>query len=353
VVVVLTAFEDSPFGAASSAWSPSPDSDAWLHLRVAREGYAAGSAPAGAVFPAVGMLIRVTGWLLPVTPLTAGIGISIAAFAGALFYLHGLARPQLERHEVLTSIALLAAFPWAVSHSLVGPDGLYLLAAAGSFYHLSRGERIAAAAWGAVLGATRPAGFFMAVPLGLAAWRPGLLTTWSPRMQEPGAPGSRDNLKALITAAAPLAGLAAALLWAGGWTRLFGATPSGRLFAQGGILDAAGPLAHLATRGLLPTSAATPLAALDAMSAAFAVVLIWPVTRRFGVSYGLFIATSLAASLLFAGEASAGRQAAVLFPLFLWMGAVVPLAHRFAWLSLFAMLQALVAVLYFTTGGHL
>jgi hypothetical protein len=39
---------------------------------------------------------------------------------------------------------------------------------------------------------------------------------------------------------------------------------------------------------------------------------------------------------------------AVLFPVFLWLGAAIPAQHRSAWLTAFAMLQAIFAVAFFT-----
>jgi len=38
----------------------------------------------------------------------------------------------------------------------------------------------------------------------------------------------------------------------------------------------------------------------------------------------------------------------VLFPVFLWLGAVLPERHRNAWITVFAVLQGFVAVMFFT-----
>ena len=50
----------------------------------------------------------------------------------------------------------------------------------------------------------------------------------------------------------------------------------------------------------------------------------------------------------FGGVLSMGRLSAVLFPMFLWLGAAIPPRHRSAWLFVFGLGQALVAVLFFT-----
>jgi hypothetical protein len=45
---------------------------------------------------------------------------------------------------------------------------------------------------------------------------------------------------------------------------------------------------------------------------------------------------------------SMGRVTSILFPVFLWLGAAIPAHHRTAWMVLFASLQALVAMMFFT-----
>lgn len=52
--------------------------------------------------------------------------------------------------------------------------------------------------------------------------------------------------------------------------------------------------------------------------------------------------------LLAGGTLSLGRITSVLFPTFLWLGAVIPASHRSAWLIVFAMLQGLFAAAFFT-----
>jgi hypothetical protein len=347
VVVVLTAADDHPFASGLDAWRPPVDSETWLHLSVAQDGYAALPASRG-VFPAVGWLVRLQVWLLGVDPITAGVSLSIVSFVAGMFYLRALARTHLRAEDTLAPVAMLAAFPWSFTHSLVGADGLFLLAAVAGFYHARVGQFSAAAPWALLAGLTRPAGFLVSLPLALAAWKPG--TAFAASEGRTGAEtlaARKPGATAVLAAVAPVAGLAAALVYAGDWGSLFGRMPAGRLVGAGGLFDSLETMIH---SGPLSMAASMPFAALDAASALFAALLCGAVTRRLGPAYGLFVVLCLAASLAFGAEPTVGRQGALLFPLFLWMGARVPEHHRYGWLSVFAMLQALLAVLFFAAG---
>ena len=75
---------------------------------------------------------------------------------------------------------------------------------------------------------------------------------------------------------------------------------------------------------------------------------VWPVYRRFGVPYVALILLNVLLPLTMGGLLSMGRVTSVIFPTFLWLGAVVPARHRTGWLVGFAMLQALCAIAFFT-----
>jgi hypothetical protein len=75
---------------------------------------------------------------------------------------------------------------------------------------------------------------------------------------------------------------------------------------------------------------------------------VWPVYRRFGLAYAVFIILNLLPPMSAGGMLSMGRVTAVLFPVFLWLGAAVPARHRTAWVTCFALLQGFVAVMFFT-----
>jgi hypothetical protein len=79
-----------------------------------------------------------------------------------------------------------------------------------------------------------------------------------------------------------------------------------------------------------------------------ALAAVWPVYRRFGLAFAIFIPITILPPMSAGGLLSMGRVTSILFPVFLWMGAVVPPRHRTAWIAAFAMLQGFVAVMFFT-----
>ncbi|MFB3854013.1 MAG: hypothetical protein ACE148_09345 [Vicinamibacterales bacterium] len=100
--------------------------------------------------------------------------------------------------------------------------------------------------------------------------------------------------------------------------------------------------------GLLGYAAASPVDAIQAVVVLFALGSVWPVARRFGLAYGLFMLVNLAPPLLTGGMTSAGRYTSTLFPMFLWLGAVVPPGVRTPWVAACATVQGLVAAAFFT-----
>src|SRR5690606_3136277 len=80
----------------------------------------------------------------------------------------------------------------------------------------------------------------------------------------------------------------------------------------------------------------------------FVMVSIIPVYRRFGLPLAMLLVVNLIPPLLSGGLLSMGRTTSVLFPTFLWLGAVVPAPHRTAWVFGFGALQGLCAMMFFT-----
>ena len=87
---------------------------------------------------------------------------------------------------------------------------------------------------------------------------------------------------------------------------------------------------------------------LNAAGALFAVATIWPVTRRLGLAYGVFMLINIVPALATGGLLSAGRFSAVLFPAFIWMATAVPANQRGGWIATFAAMQAFNAALFYT-----
>ena len=87
---------------------------------------------------------------------------------------------------------------------------------------------------------------------------------------------------------------------------------------------------------------------LNAIGALFAIATIWPVTRRLGAAYGLFMAINILPALANGGLLSAGRFSSVLFPAFIWLATAVPPHQRGGWIATFAALQGFSAALFYT-----
>jgi len=77
-------------------------------------------------------------------------------------------------------------------------------------------------------------------------------------------------------------------------------------------------------------------------------VAAWPVARKLGVAYAVFILINMLPPLAAGGLVSAGRVSSVLFPAFIWFASAVPRHHRAAWLVTFASMQAFIAALFYT-----
>ena len=98
-----------------------------------------------------------------------------------------------------------------------------------------------------------------------------------------------------------------------------------------------------------PTYASTQTIDLFyALAVMLALAAVFPVYRRFGVPFAVFILITILPPMSAGGLLSMGRVTSVLFPVFLWLGAAVPARHRAAWTCVFALLQGFAAVMFFT-----
>jgi hypothetical protein len=75
---------------------------------------------------------------------------------------------------------------------------------------------------------------------------------------------------------------------------------------------------------------------------------VYPVFRRLGAPWGVFVLVNLVPPLLAGGLLSMGRLSATLFPLFLALAAVISVRTIPAWAALFGIAQGLCAILFFT-----
>ena len=335
--------------------------DAGWYLGIAVNGYHWDPAVSGqqniAFMPALPMLMRVGGRLLGGQSLWAGQFLVLLASLWGFVYVYRLARASLgDAERATTAVALLAAYPFAVFYSAVYTESIFLLCSAGAFYHLTRREYGRTAAFALLCGFARPNGFLLAIPLALVAIWPALVDAWADRSAGLGGRirgALRESSSTVVAASAAVVGVLvfSAFIYAMtgrpfAWLEAHAAW--GRTF---GTWVSRGPFQELQYGGLYGYTRSQPIDAVNFLAAIGFVAAIWPVTRRFGVAYGAFVAVNLLPPLAAGGLLSIGRVTAPMFPVFIWLACVIPARQRAAWLILFAMLQGWGAALFFTWRG--
>jgi hypothetical protein len=365
---------------AANVWRASADElsnlparwDAGWYLSIASEGYQWNAANHGqqnlVFFPAFPMLTRGVAYLIwwrdptPAVFLWAGVLVSVLAFVAALIYLYYLARDRIGEDNTTLAITLLAAYPFAVFYSAAYTEAFFLLAAVATFYHFLHGQLWRAAGWGLLTGLTRPNGWMVSASLILIAL-PSLggsaaaLARILPRADRPRTPVAlprRRPLALLVASSAPVVGLLIYCgynFWLTGYLFTFARlmTYWNRNFH--GLSLLAGTLDAITSAGIVSHIAAHPIDILNELSLLFGLVTIWPVTRRLGLAYGLFVLLNLALPATSGGLESIGRYTSVLFPSFMWLAMASPKAARPAIVAVFALGQGLAAVLFFTWRG--
>jgi hypothetical protein len=128
------------------------------------------------------------------------------------------------------------------------------------------------------------------------------------------------------------------------WARSHGAW--GRSFQ--GLAPYSAAWEQLSQHSFIEVISNNPSNAINALGLVFACALIWPTFRRLGLAWGVFVVLTLLGPLLAGGVLSLGRLTSTLFPLFLALALVLPRRAIPACAAAFAVLQGLVAVLFFT-----
>lgn len=306
-----------------------------------------------AFFPALPMLMRPVGSFLganaPTLPrerrllrmLWGGVIVSLAAFLWALYYLARLGDLLAGPRAAAWAPLLVASYPFAVFFSVPYTEALFLLGAVGAFYHFHRGQWMRAALWGLLVGLSRPNGCLLSVALAVLA----LQQVWPLR----GA-WMTPLLGRLLVAAMP--GVAMLLftaylyrltgIWFA-WSRMHGAW--GRTWGTGPIAQG---WEWLTTEGIVKVAMGVPYDVLNTIPVLFILALVWPVFRLLGPAYAVFILLNVVPPVFAGGALSMGRITSTLFPAFIVLPLIVPIRAVPAWVSGFALLQGLVAVLFFT-----
>ena len=282
-----------------------------------------------------------------------------ARSSGALVYLYRFARDMLgDDDRAAYSVWLIATFPFALFYGAIYTESLYLLGAVGAFYHFRRREFWRAGAWGLLVGLTRPNGCFLSVPLAilaLAAWLPAWLAGGSAAAKRSAvAPAARLSGLAPALAAAAMPGVGMLLYSAFIW-RLTGNPLQwaaghlawGREY-QGLSVLVTERYEYLAQGGLYAYTSQVPADLLNGLGALFVLVAAWPVARRLGLAYAVFILINILPPLAAGGFLSAGRFSSVLFPGVRLVRGRRARATRPAWLASFMAVQAFNATLFYT-----
>jgi hypothetical protein len=240
-------------------------------------------------------------------------------------------------------ILLISTFPYALYFSVVYTESLFLLLSVGAFYAMRRGRLGWVAVCGFLAGLTRPNGFWLALPLACLAW-------WPPSGASADLPTRRPIRLpiALLAACVPVLGVAIfsgylqwrfgdALAWMHGqaaWGMPLLLRPAApdpiRLPGEAAIK----PIEVIVWTGNIAAFVAATLA-------------IRPISRRFGLGYGVWIAVNVFPPVAAHLFISLGRFVSVLFPLFFWLAIRVPRERLMRVAGAFAACQALLAIWFF------
>jgi hypothetical protein len=283
--------------------------------------------------------------------LWAGTVLSLIAFLWALYYVARLATDLLGAEYAESAVLLLSAYPFALFYNVPYTESLFLLGAAGACYHFLRGPWISSSCFGLLAGLTRPNGCFVSIPLGILAVQQ-IVRTWqgtdpASRIPHPG----RAAVPPLVTAAMPGIGMLIFTVYLFNLTGVWFAWARSHE-AWGRTYQGFGPFitafGWLRDEPFLQVVGNIPFNTLNALGVIFALALTYPVFRRLGLAWGIFVLVNVVPPLFAGGVLSMGRLSATLFPLFLAMAAIVPRRNVPAWVAAFAVGQGLCATLFYT-----
>ena len=282
--------------------------------------------------------------------LWAGVFISLAAFFVALIYLSRLSRLLAGPSAAAGAPLLLAAYPFAAFFNAPYTEGLFLLGAVGAFYYFHRERWVAASLFGLLVGLSRPNGCFVSVPLAILGAQALYLRWKSDSGSLAWTSLARPAAIRLLVAAMPgiaMLAFTAYLRWVTGvwfaWARMqeaWGRTWGTRPLAQG--------WEWLTTEGVMTVSRGVPFDMLNTFAVLFVLAMFWTVLRRLGIAYAAFVALNLVPPIFAGGALSMGRITSTLFPVFIALAATLPRQAVPAWAAAFAVMQGLVAALFFT-----
>jgi hypothetical protein len=305
-----------------------------------------------AFFPALPLTMRVGGAVLgayaPGVPqlesqrrmLIAGWLIAVGTFWFALVYVYRWSESRAGPSTASATITLLAAYPFAVFFSAPYSESLFLLSTVAAFVHFERAEWFRCAGWGFLAGVARPNGVLLTIALALVAvgrWRHERLP--------------RRTAGPWVALVAPVAAVLLHSLYlqqvTGQWFAWSQAQAAwGRTYDVSSWIGLA--LTQIAEHGAVTYIETAPATVLNGLAAALALALLWPVTRTSGLPYAVFVLVNLVSAVWSGGLLSVARLTSTVFPLFFALAVWIPNRHLPGWTVGFAVLQGLMAVLFFT-----
>jgi Mannosyltransferase (PIG-V) len=334
--------------------SPLARWDSVWYLSIANHGYGAAGSPRTAFFPLYPLLSGSLGQFgggSEGAVLIASYVVALSALLGALYLLHRLTTLELGPRAARPAVLLLCLFPASLFLGAPYSESVFLLASIGAFYAARTGHWALAGMAAAAASGTRSAGVLLLLPL-------ALLYLYGPRADRPGARrGATASWREWIRPAFPLrrdaawlalapAGLLAyavflaiahgdALAFSSAqdlWSRHFAGPFVGVWDGAVAAFDGLRQLAsgsrdtiYFAAAGGDPFRVASINLMLFA-TLGFAVVATVGVLRRLPFAYGTYLVVALALPLSYPVTPqplmSLPRFLVVLFPIFMWLGAV-------------------------------
>jgi hypothetical protein len=294
--------------------------DAVWYLHIAEHGYP--HTTEAAYFPLYPLLVHAAAWVTRSTIVAAAL-ISLAAFLVALVALHRLTELELGSGAARRTVVLIAFFPAAVFFSAAYTESLFLALSVGVLLAARRERWALAGALGALAAATRSMGVLLIVPALLmylsqpraadgGRWRPD--AAWLLLIP--------CGLAAFLLASQLMLGDAFATVNAQDHFHRAFAGPFSSVWRG---FDESGHALSAIAGGNLTAAALRKLALL--LTALAALCGAVGVFRRLGPAYGSYAVLALAAGLSTpqAGHplSSSPRYILVVFPLFMWLGALL------------------------------
>jgi hypothetical protein len=292
-------------------------------------------------FPGYPLLIQAVTRFMSSHVFYAAWAVSLTAFACAVPMLLRLARHLVGDKVARDSVWLLAAYPFAIYFSAAYSESVFLLMICGAFLAAVEHRFGRAALWGLAAGLTRPNGWLLAVPLMLIVF-----------YRQPWPATTREKLSRAAVVTSPVAGVLLFTLYlylqfGDGFAWVRGQAAWGRVF-RGLHLFAADRFLYLRDMGLVGYLLNEPFDALNTAAAFLALGSAIPIARRLGLAYGALMVVMILPPLLMGGATSIGRMTSILFPLFIWLAAILRDQQRIAVITTFATLQGFAAVLFFS-----